>query len=181
MGPGPGLACDLTLNSILKPALRARFQNQTLIRQALGQTGTIAMVGLSTNRQKASYFVGTYLKYMGFRIIPVHPKADVILGEKAYRSLLDIPEPVDLVDIFRPAPECTDFAQQAVEIGAKAFWMQLRIVNEEAAEIAERAGSEKFYCRKMPIVYPRSCGAWHMAPTSSIVLLLRVSPLGSSP
>ncbi len=140
MGPGPGLACDLTLNSILKPALRARFQNQTLIRQALGQTRTIAMVGLSTNRQKASYFVGTYLKYMGFRIIPVHPKADAILGEKAYRSLFDIPEPVDLVDIFRPAPECTAFARQAVEIGAKAFWMQLRIVNEEAAQIAEQGG-----------------------------------------
>ena len=72
MGPGPGLACDLTLNSILKPELRARFQNQTLIRQALGQTRTIAMVGLSTNRQKASYFVGTYLKYMGFQIGRAH-------------------------------------------------------------------------------------------------------------
>ena len=161
MGPGSGLACDLTLNSILKPELRARFQNQDRIRQVLHQTRTIAMIGLSTNRQKASYFVGTYLKYMGFRIIPVHPKADVILGEKAYPSLHDIPEPVDLVDVFRPAPECTEIARQAVEIGAKALWLQLRIVNEEAAEIAERGGLVVVMDRCVKMEYGRYDGTMH--------------------
>ena len=161
MGPGPGLACDLTLNSILKPELRARFQNQNRIRQVLRQTRTIAMVGLSTNRQKASYFVATYLKYMGFRIIPVHPQADAILGEKAYPSLLDIPEPVDLVDVFRPAPECPEIARQAVEIGARAFWMQLRIVNEAAAEIAERGGLIVVMDRCVKMEYGRYDGTMH--------------------
>ncbi len=161
MGPGSGLACDLTLNSILKPELRARFQNQTLIRQTLGQTRTIAMVGLSTNRQKASYFVGTYLKYMGFRIIPVHPKADAILGEKAYPSLLDVPEPVDLVDVFRPAGECPALARQAVEIGAKALWLQLRIVSEEAAQIADEGGLIVVMDRCVKMEYGRYDGTMH--------------------
>ena len=140
MGLGSGLACDLTLNSALTPALKAKYQNQDAIRRVLGQARTVAMVGLSTHRQKASYFVGTYLASHGFRVIPVHPKAKEILGEKAYPTLLDVEGTVDLVTIFRPAHEAPRYARQAVKIGAKAFWMQLRIVSEEAARIAEAGG-----------------------------------------
>ena len=173
MGSGPGPACDLTLNSILSPALRARFQNQDLIRQALGQTRTIAMVGLSTNRQKASYFVGTYLKYMGYRIIPIHPKADAILGEKAYPSLLDVPEPVDLVDVFRPAAECPALARQAVEIGAKALWLQLRIVSEEAAEIAEGGGLIVVMDRCVKMEHGRYDGTMHWVGMNTGIISAR--------
>ena len=173
MGSGPGPACDLTLNSILSPALRARFQNQDLIRQALGQTRTIAMVGLSTNRQKASYFVGTYLKYMGYRIIPIHPKADAILGEKAYPSLLDVPEPVDLVDVFRPAAECPALARQAVEIGAKALWLQLRIVSEEAAEIAEGGGLNVVMDRCVKMEHGRYDGTMHWVGMNTGIISAR--------
>ena len=161
MGSGSGLACDLTLNSILTPALQAKYQDQNQIRRALAQTRTIAMVGLSTNRQKASFFVATYLKYMGYRIVPVHPKADAILGEKAYPSLLNIPEPVDLVDIFRPAAECPAIARQAVEIGAKALWLQLRIVSEEAATIADEGGLIVVMDRCIKMEHGRYDGTMH--------------------
>lgn len=161
MGSGSGPACDLTLNSILTPALQAKYQNQDLIRQVLAQTRTIAMVGLSRERQKASYFVATYLKYQGYRVIPVHPVADTILGEKAYPSLLDIPERVDLVDVFRPASECPAIARQAVAVGASVLWLQLRIVSEAAGHIAAAAGLTVVMDRCIKMEHGRYDGTMH--------------------
>jgi len=173
MGSGSGLACDLTLNSVLTPALRARYQNQDLIRQALGRTRTIAMVGLSTNRQKASYFVATYLTYRGYRVIPVHPNADAILGEKAYPTLLDIPEAVDLVDVFRPARECPKIARQAIAVGAGVLWLQLRIVSEEAARIADQAGLIVVMDRCIKMEHGRYDGTMHWVGMNTGIITAR--------
>lgn len=107
-----------------------------LAERALAAANTIAVVGLSRNPAKASHSVAATLQAAGFRIIPVHPSADVLLGEKVYRSLTDIPEPVDLVDVFRPAPEAPGIARQAVAIGAKTLWLQQDIVSPEARRIA---------------------------------------------
>src|SRR5690606_28321818 len=98
------LACDIRLNSVLTPEQQSRYQDPAMIRNLLADTRTIAVVGLSKDPQRPSYFVASYLKYEGYRVIPVNPTADEILGERCYPDLLSIPEPVDLVDIFRPAP-----------------------------------------------------------------------------
>ena len=132
-------ACPLPFNLPVAPQ---RFQNSQVIQRNLVQSRTIAIVGLSTNPEKDSHSVAKYLAAKGYVIIPVHPKAKDIMGRKAYRTLPEIVEPVDLVSVFRPAHETPLYAKQAVEIGAKAFWTQLQIVNEEAAKIAEDAGLE---------------------------------------
>ena len=108
--------------------------------EILAGANTIAVVGLSRDPAKAAHGVPAVLQAHGFRIIPVHPTATELLGEKVYRSLKDIPEPVDLVDVFRPSPEAPGIARDAVEIGAKALWLQQGIVSAEARQLAEAAG-----------------------------------------
>lgn len=108
--------------------------------EVLAGAKTIAVVGLSRDPDKAAHGVPAVLQAHGFRIIPVHPSATELLGEKVYRTLADIPEPVDLVDVFRPSPEAPGIAEQAVAIGAKALWLQQGIVSAEARRIAEDAG-----------------------------------------
>ncbi|MGB9732443.1 MAG: CoA-binding protein [Candidatus Micrarchaeia archaeon] len=100
----------------------------------------IAVVGCSREEGKPSHDVPAYLQSVGYRIIPVNPYADTILGEKAYKSLLDIKEPVDVVDVFRPAKEALDIARQAAEIKAKALWLQEGIFSSEAEAYAKEHG-----------------------------------------
>ena len=111
-----------------------------MIKDLLSSARTIAVVGLSTQPWKAAHSVPASLKAAGYTVIPVHPTATEILGEKAYRSLLDIPVHVDIVDVFRPADETPAIAEQAVQIKAGALWLQLGIANDEARSIAEAAG-----------------------------------------
>ncbi len=101
---------------------------------------TVATVGLSADETKDSFAVGAYLQRAGYHIIPVNPKADYILGHKVYRSLAEIPEKVEIVQMFRPADEAPRIVEQAIAIGARVVWMQLGIANEEAAEKARAAG-----------------------------------------
>ncbi len=173
MGPGSGPACDLTLNSILPPALREKYQHPAVIRKVLAESRTIAIVGLSTDRQKASHFVATYLQYAGYRIIPVHPHAKEILGERAYPDLRSIPERVDVVDVFRPAHECPEYARQAVEIGAKTLWLQLRIVSLEAAQIAEAGGLQVVMDRCIKMEHGRYNGSMHWVGMNTGIITAR--------
>ena len=161
MGSGSGPGQDLTLNSVLSPEQQARYQDPVVIRRILSTSRTVAIVGLSANPQKASNFVATYLRHEGYRIIPVNPGADEILGEKAYPDLVSIPEAVDLVDVFRPADECPAIARQAVEAGAKALWLQLRIVSEEAARVAEEGGLDVVMDRCTKMEHGRYNGSMH--------------------
>lgn len=108
--------------------------------QILRQARTIAVVGLSSNPDRSSYGVASYLRKQGYRIIPVNPKETEILGEKAYARLEDIPEPVDAVDVFRRAEHTPNVVRSAIAIGAKAVWLQLGIANEESKRLAEEAG-----------------------------------------
>lgn len=110
------------------------------IKEILGRSRTVAVVGLSPKPERPSYNVASYLKEQGYRIIPVNPKAETILGEKSYPDLVSLPEPVDVVDIFRRSEEILPIVEQAIEIGAKAVWMQEGVVNEEAARRARQAG-----------------------------------------
>ncbi|MCL4372395.1 CoA-binding protein [Candidatus Marsarchaeota archaeon] len=108
--------------------------------EILSKYHVIAVVGCSRNEGKPSHDVPAYLQSVGYRIIPVNPSADEILGEKAYKSLLEIGFPVDVVDVFRPSPETVEIAKQAVAIKAKALWLQEGIFNDEAKKIAEDNG-----------------------------------------
>ena len=109
-------------------------------QEILQRATTIAVVGASRDPRKAGGSVPFGLQARGFRIIPVNPFADELFGERVYRSVLEIPEKVDLVDVFRPAADTPEIARQAVQIGARALWLQLDIRSDEARRIAEAAG-----------------------------------------
>lgn len=109
-------------------------------KRILSEYKTVAIVGLSPKFDRDSNLVGRYLKTHGYRIFPVNPNADEVLGEKSYPNLSSIPEPVEVVDIFRRPEEVPPIVEEAIKIGAKAVWMQEGIVNEEAAKRAEEAG-----------------------------------------
>ena len=111
-----------------------------LTRRILLDYSTFAVVGLSSDPAKSAHSVPAALAAYGWRVIPVNPHADQLLGEQVYRRLADIPEPIEVVNVFRPAAEAADVARQAVEIGAKALWLQLGIVSARAREIATGAG-----------------------------------------
>lgn len=128
------------------------------LRRILMECKTIAMVGLSANWYRPSYFAAKYLQEHGYRVIPVSPRYDEVLGERCYPSLADIPESVDVVDCFRRAEEIPALAEQAVAIKAKVLWQQLGINNQEATRIAEDGGVDVVADRCMKIEYARLFG-----------------------
>jgi predicted CoA-binding protein len=109
-------------------------------KEVLERSTTIAVVGASRDPDKAGGSVPFGLQKRGFRIIPINPFADVLFGETVYRTLADVPEKIDLVDVFRPAADAPEIARQAVAVGAAALWLQLDIRSDEARRIAEAAG-----------------------------------------
>jgi uncharacterized protein len=110
------------------------------LKAILGDARTIAVVGLSSKPWRDSYRIARYLRDHGYRIVPVNPKETEVLGEQAYPTLLDVPFPIDAVDVFRRSEYTPDIARQAAAVGAKVLWLQLDIVNDEARTIAEEAG-----------------------------------------
>lgn len=110
------------------------------IADILRNAGNIAVVGLSDQTDRTSYMVAQAMQNRGYRIIPVNPKASEILGEKCYPSLQDIPEPVDIVNVFRRSEYCADVAREAAKISAKVLWLQQGVINDEAAAIANEHG-----------------------------------------
>jgi predicted CoA-binding protein len=110
------------------------------LKQLLTNATTIAMVGASSNPDKASHGIMQKLQNAGYRVIPVNPREAEVLGEKSYPSLRDVPERIDIVDVFRRAEDTPGIADEAVAIGAKALWLQTGIVNEDAAARAKAGG-----------------------------------------
>jgi predicted CoA-binding protein len=137
----------------------ARYQDPMVIQRVLHSAKTIAIVGLSNNELRASYFVGYYLKRHGYRIIPVNPRETEILGEKCYASLTDIPETVDIVNVFRAPDALPQIARDTVAIGAGALWCQFGVINEEGARIAEDGGVIMDRCLK--VEHARYVGRMH--------------------
>jgi uncharacterized protein len=110
------------------------------IKEILENAKNIAVVGLSDNPERTSHMVAAAMQDRGYRIIPVNPKGGEILGEKVYKKLEDIPEPVDIVNVFRRSDAVVPFAVQAAQVNAKVFWLQLGIANDDAERIASEAG-----------------------------------------
>ena len=138
-----------------------RYQDVMTIQRVLHTAKTIAIVGLSSNQLRASNFVGYYLKRHGYRVIPVNPRETEILGETCYPSLRDIPEPVDVVDVFRAPSAVPEIAADAVAIGADTLWCQLGVVNLEGARIAEEGGLTVIMDRCVKFEHARYVGRMH--------------------
>jgi uncharacterized protein len=138
-----------------------RYQDPLTIQRVLHNARTIAIVGLSPNELRASYFVGYYLKRHGYRVIPVNPREREILGETSCKTLLDVPVHVDIVNVFRAPDALPGIAADSVKIGAGNLWCQFGVINEEGAHIAESGGVSVIMDRCLKVEHARYVGRMH--------------------
>ena len=138
-----------------------RYQDPLTVQRVLYNARTIAIVGLSPNELRASYFVGYYLKRHGYQVIPVNPREAEILGAKSYKSLLDVPMHVDIVNVFRAPDALPAIAEDAVKIGAGNLWCQFGVINEDGARIAESGGVSVVMDRCLKVEHARYVGRMH--------------------
>jgi predicted CoA-binding protein len=138
-----------------------RYQDSLTIQRVLYSASTIAIVGLSSNELRASNFVGYYLKRHGYQVFPVNPRETEALGEASYPSLLDVPVPVDIVDVFRTPDALPAIAREAVAVHAGALWCQFGVINEEGAQIAEDGGVTVIMDRCLKVEHARYVGRMH--------------------
>jgi predicted CoA-binding protein len=138
-----------------------KYQDAVTVQRVLHTAKTIAIVGLSANQLRASYFVGYYLKRHGYRVIPVNPRETEILGETCYPSLREVPGPVDIVNVFRAPDALPDIARDAVAIHAGALWCQFGVINTEGAQIAEDGGVTVIMDRCLKVEHARYVGRMH--------------------
>ncbi|MCC6159137.1 MAG: CoA-binding protein [Deltaproteobacteria bacterium] len=173
MGSGSGVVGHFELNTSLDEAQRARYQDPNVIRNLIERSRTIAVVGLSADRQKASFFVASYLRSEGYRIIPVNPRGGEILGETVYPDLRAVPAKIDIVDIFRPTVEVAGIVDQAIAVGARAVWMQLRIIDFAAADRALAAGLAVVIDKCVKMEHGRFGGSLHWAGMNTEIVSAR--------
>ena len=146
------------------------------IRRILSRYRVVAVVGLSAQWHRPSFFAAKYLQEHGYRIIPVNPMYDTILGEKCYKRLSEIPDKVEVVDCFRKSSEIPAIADEAIAIGAKVLWMQLGVENAEARAKAEAAGLEVIENHCMKIEHGRFFGGLGWAGVNTKVISARRAP-----
>jgi len=138
-----------------------RYQDPMTIQRVLHHAKTVAIVGLSKNELRASYFVAYYLARHGYNVIPVNPREPQILGQKSFTSLLDVPVPIDVVNVFRAPDALPDIAADAVKIHAGTMWCQYNVINEEGARIAEGGGVSVVMDRCIKVEHARYIGRMH--------------------
>ena len=140
------------------------------LRRILGQNHVIAVVGLSADWYRPSYFAAKYMQEHGYRVIPVNPKYGEILGEKCYKSLREVPEKIDIVDVFRKTQDVMPIAEQAIAIGAKVLWQQLGVKNEAAAAKARAAVLDAVMDRCVKIEHGRLFGGLNWVGVNTRVI-----------
>jgi predicted CoA-binding protein len=138
-----------------------RYQDPLTIQRVIHTAKTIAIVGLSRNELRASYFVGYYLRRHGYHVIPVNPRETEILGERSFKSLADVPVHLDIVNVFRAPDALPGLAREAVAIGAGNLWCQFTVINEEGAGIAEAGGLSVVMDRCLKVEHARYVGRMH--------------------
>jgi predicted CoA-binding protein len=139
----------------------ARYQDPLTIQRVINAASTIAVVGLSGNELRASNFVGYYLIRHGYTVFPVNPREETILGRPSYASLSDVPEHVDIVNVFRAPDALPGVAEEAVAIGAESLWCQFGVINAEGARIAEKGGLTVVMDRCLKVEHARFVGRMH--------------------
>lgn len=144
---------------MITPAL---YQDAEVIQRVLHEARTVAIVGLSSNVLRASHFVGFYAQRHGYRVIPVNPREQTVLGARSYASLADVEEPVDLVDVFRAPAAVPAIAREAIAIGARALWLQFGVISPEGAQLAAEAGLDVVMDRCLKIEHARYIGRMHV-------------------
>jgi uncharacterized protein len=169
-----GLVCALPDRSSQEEI--RRYQDANVIREILHTARTIAIVGLSSNPLRPSNYVGFYLQRHGYRVIPVNPNEREALGEKAYPSLAEVPDRIDVVDVFRASQFVPDIAEQAVQVQARALWMQFGVISSRGAEIAERGGLEVVMDRCMKVEHARHMGRMHWLGFNTGVVIAQRTP-----
>jgi len=137
------------------------YEDPFTIQSIINRAKTIAIVGLSPNELRASHFVGYYLRRHGFDVIPVNPREESILGVRSYPSLSEVPERIDVVDVFRAPDAVPAIATEAVSAGAGALWLQYGVISPEGAEIAERGGLDVVMDRCLKVEHARYLGRMH--------------------
>ncbi len=147
--------------------------DNSALRRILKTCRTIAVVGLSAEWHRPSYFAASYLQGKGYRIVPVNPKYPTILGETSYARLEDIPFAVDMVDVFRKPADVLPVAHSAVAIGAKCLWQQLGVINTEADTLVRAAGLDSVMDRCVKIEHARLFGGLHWAGVNTGVISAR--------
>jgi hypothetical protein len=135
-----------------------RYQDPLVIQRVLNAARTIAIVGLSGNHLRPSNFVGFYLQRHGYKVIPVNPRESEILGATSYASLSDVPEHIDVVDVFRQPDAVPEIAREAVAVGADALWCQFGVISAEGTQIAEQGGLAVVVDRCLKIEHARYAG-----------------------
>jgi len=140
------------------------------LRRILQDTRVIAMVGLSANWYRPSYFAAKYMLDHGYQVIPVNPSYGEVLGQKCYATLRDIPNEIDMVDCFRKSEEMPQIADEAITIGARVLWMQIGVINDSAADKARKAGLEVVMDRCVKIEYARLFGGLSWAGVNTGVI-----------
>lgn len=153
---------------------------QTL-RRVLGESRTIAVVGLSADWFRPSYFAAKYMQEHGYRVVPVNPKYDRILGERCYPELRAIPDDVDIVDVFRTPDACPAIARDAVAIGARTLWLQLGVISEDAKRIAEAGGLAVVMDHCVKIEYARLFGGLNWFGVNTRLISSRRPPARPHP
>ena len=139
----------------------AQYQDEDTIRAILHTARTIAIVGLSCNVLRPSHFVGFYLQRHGYRIVPVNPRETSVLGERSFPSLLEIPFPVDVVDVFRAPSAVPEIALQSAQIHARALWLQFGVISPEGARLATEHGLRVVMDRCLKVEHARHLGRMH--------------------
>jgi len=139
-----------------------RYQDPMTIQRVLHHAKTVAIVGLSKNELRASYFVAYYLARHGYNVIPVNPRELQILGQKSFASLRDVPVPIDVVNVFRAPDALPDIAADAVRIHAGTMWCQYNVINEDGARIAEAGGVSVVMDRCIKVEHARFHGGLHL-------------------
>lgn len=147
------------------------------LRTLLLETRSIAVVGLSANWHRPSFFAAKYMQDHGYTIVPVNPAYDEILGQRCYPSLRDVPVPIDMVDVFRKPQDVLPLVDDAIAIGAKSFWLQLGVINPEAAKRAEAAGMKVIMDRCVKIEYARLFGGLNWFGVNTGVISAKRPPL----
>ena len=143
------------------------------LRRILRSCRTIAVVGLSSEWHRPSYFAAKYLQQHGYRIIPVNPRYTEVLGERCYAGLTDIPEKVGLVDVFRRTDDVLPIARQAIQIGARCLWQQIGVLNLDADRLVQDAGIDSVMNRCVKIEHARLFGGLHWAGVNTGVISAR--------